>query len=205
MDHQTLLRPARADPGGADGEPHLLRDRTASSDLMIAVLRLAEAWRSRLTADFAQFRLNDARFAVLQAVEDAGDAGCSQTELARRLRNSESNISTLLNRMVSDNLVERRRSQTDRRKSLIRLSPNGAARLARARDQYRRAADDLLAGWPPSQCRKLIHQLTQLRDMLDAERDEPYFRGSPAIKQDAATTRTAPLLSQHPGTQSRLP
>src|SRR5262249_22136911 len=45
---------------------------------------------------------------------------------------SESNLSTLLERMGGDGLITRTRSQTDRRRSLIRVTPRGLAALARA-------------------------------------------------------------------------
>ncbi|WP_197532208.1 MarR family winged helix-turn-helix transcriptional regulator [Symmachiella macrocystis] len=156
---------------------------------MMTVLQLAEAWRTQLTTDFAQCRLNDARFAVLQAIEEADPTGCSQKELARQLRNSESNISTLLDRMVTDGLVERRRSQSDRRKSLIRLSEKGAARLNQARDVYHRSAGDLLADWPLSQCRNLTDQLRQLHGVLDSADGSPRHNES-TMNSQASTSPT---------------
>ena len=172
---------------------------------MVAVLRLAEAWRARLAEDFAECQLNDARFAVLQAIADAGGEGCSQTELARRLRNSESNVSTLLNRMVSDGLVERRRSTADRRKSLIRLSGKGAARLARASALYRRSAGNLLGPWPSSQRRQLIRQLNQLHDVLDAADNEAGPGTTSSVCQDAVAVKTVSPKSLPTEIQSRLP
>jgi len=173
MDQQTLPRPTQARSNDDNSDLPSAPSPGTSCELMIAVLQLAEAWRARLTTDFAQCRLNDARFAVLQAIEEADAAGCSQTELARQLRNSESNISTLLDRMVADGLVERRRSQSDRRKSLIRLSEKGTTRLSHAREAYYRSAGDLLADWPRSQCRILTDQLRQLYNVLDSGNNRP--------------------------------
>lgn len=203
MDRQTLINGrSGTDSGGSVCPPHLAIESFAtSSDLMTAALRLADAWRSKLAADFAPLELNDARFAVLQAVDESGDAGCSQTDLARRLRNSESNVSTLLNRMVADNLVERRRCKTDRRKSVIRLTQQGAARLALARDEYRRAAEGLINDWPPSQRQLWMRQLTQLCDALDAEEVQPDTTWStpPHHAESSMRSRVKPALSLHPG------
>ncbi|QDT46890.1 Transcriptional regulator SlyA [Symmachiella dynata] len=195
MDQQTLFRPISGPSDKDTSDLPCVSSPGTSSELMMTVLQLAEAWRTQLTTDFAKCRLNDARFAVLQAIEEADPDGCSQKELARQLRNSESNISTLLDRMVTDGLVERRRSQSDRRKSLIRLTEKGAARLNQARDVYHRSAGDLLADWPLSQCRNLTDQLRQLHGVLDSAVESPCHNESTMNSLDSTRSKLASPLS----------
>jgi DNA-binding MarR family transcriptional regulator len=100
------------------------------AELIDLILRSAHLLRIVLAPALAELGLNDARWAVLQAVQAGGTAGCSQTELAQELQHSESNISTLLERMRADGLVTRERSAFDRRKSLVQLTPGGQELLA---------------------------------------------------------------------------
>ena len=71
------------------------------------ILRSAHRIRGVLAAHFAEFGLSDARFAVLQIVRDALPRGCTQTELAERLQQSESSVSTLVDRMRAADLLYR--------------------------------------------------------------------------------------------------
>src|SRR5262249_16848456 len=108
---------------------------------------------------------------------------CSQTELATYLLQSESNLSTLLDRMKKDGLISRVRSQSDRRVALIGLSAVGREALARA-DQARqrvatpfiRAVDERLEAALSEALellrRKLEHTLgvaSRMRTTIDAE------------------------------------
>jgi len=144
----------------ANGEPLVC-------ELPSTLLRLAAAWRTRLAEGLAESGINESRFALLRSIRDMGDEGASQTELAGDLRLSESNISTLLDRMVTDGLVERRRSQRDRRKSLVRLTDCGARLLALGEESHHCAASDLFAGWSQPECQKLLRQLSRLQQTLD--------------------------------------
>jgi DNA-binding MarR family transcriptional regulator len=77
--------------------------------------------------------VNEARFVVLDALRRHRPNGCSQTTLASELKQSESNLSTLLDRMSKDGLIERRRHPHDRRKCLIALTHGGELLLTKAR------------------------------------------------------------------------
>ncbi len=96
------------------------------------LLRTAECLTALLQAPTADAGLNEPRYNVLAILRRKEAAGCSQTELADDLLQSESNLSTLLERMRRDGLISRVRSETDRRKALIELTPAGSEAVARA-------------------------------------------------------------------------
>ena len=103
------------------------------------LLRTAECLKALLQAPTANAGLNESRYNVLDALRRKPSATCSQTELATYLLQSESNLSTLLDRMKKDGLISRVRSESDRRVALIGLSTAGRDALARA-DQARHRA-----------------------------------------------------------------
>lgn len=103
-----------------------------AGDVGELLLRAGVCVESLLAEPTAATGLNEARFQVLAAIHRRGRDGCSQTELAGHLLQSESNLSTLLERMRLDGLVVRERSATDRRRSVIRLTECGAETLRQA-------------------------------------------------------------------------
>ncbi|HEV8002823.1 MAG TPA: MarR family transcriptional regulator, partial [Planctomycetaceae bacterium] len=97
-------------------------EQVKPAEIVSDILRSAHRIRGVLAAHFAEFGLSDARFAVLQIVRDALPRGCTQTELAERLQQSESSVSTLVDRMRAADLLYRLRSKSDRRKCLLVLT-----------------------------------------------------------------------------------
>jgi DNA-binding MarR family transcriptional regulator len=100
-----------------------------SSLLFDTLMRVSQTMRLRFNEWLARFELNDGRYAVLKVLAGALDRGCSQAELAEQLGQSESNISTMIERMQRDDLVNRLRSDADRRKRVLFISPAGRSIL----------------------------------------------------------------------------
>ncbi len=103
--------------------------RTENTERAVTVvsslLRVSQLLRSLTTAHYAEFGLNDVRHSVLHTIRSFEPDGCSQAELAAALRQSESNICTLVDRMRTDGLLYRQRSKEDRRKRILLISERG--------------------------------------------------------------------------------
>jgi len=115
-----------------------------AAEIVDLLLRSAHLLRTILTAHFSEFGLNDVRHAVLSRVRAASPVGCSQTELAEQLNQSESSISMLVERMRNDGLLYRLRSKTDRRKRVLMLTPQGRQVLEQIDSCHNRRMDNLL-------------------------------------------------------------
>jgi DNA-binding MarR family transcriptional regulator len=102
---------------------------TNSTTLLDTLLRVSQIVRVRFNEWLAEFDLNDGRYTVLQTLATAGNNGFSHAELAERLGQSESNVSTLIERMQRDGLVDRSRSEADRRKRVLLISSRGRSAL----------------------------------------------------------------------------
>lgn len=116
----------------------------ASGGVAMLLARTANCLAALLQGPTATAGLNESRFNVLDALRRIPGGTCTQTELANRLLQSESNLSTLLERMRHDELISRVRSETDRRKSLIGLTRAGRDALARADLARSRATAEIL-------------------------------------------------------------
>lgn len=108
------------------------------------VMRAAHRLRAILNSHFGQFELTDIRYAVLQAIRETASNGCSQKDLSNRLNQTESSISTLIERMRQSGLLYRLPSTVDRRRKVLLLSELGRETLAKAEEIHSRRMAALL-------------------------------------------------------------
>jgi MarR family transcriptional regulator, lower aerobic nicotinate degradation pathway regulator len=81
-------------------------------------------------------------FAVLSALAEQGAA--SQAALGRRLWIDRSDLHAILSELERDGFVARVRDETDRRRNLVELTPDGGAALERLEIRVQAAQDELL-------------------------------------------------------------
>jgi DNA-binding MarR family transcriptional regulator len=133
------------------------------------LVRTAACLTALLQGPTAAAGLNESRYNVLDSLRRIPGATCTQTELAARLLQSESNLSTLLERMRQDELISRVRSETDRRKSLIGLTRAGLDALDRADLARSRATANIFKSLDESQQAALCAALGLLLQRCENE------------------------------------
>src|SRR5919202_3633089 len=132
----TNLETARP-PAGV----RLPEELVASTAFLIK--RLGFAAKDRAIAAYEQAGLNPYHHAVL-AVLDEGTRE-TQGAIADALGYDRGQLVGLLDELEKRSLVERRRDPADRRRHIVRLTPNGKRALAKLRGLARQLEDDLLA------------------------------------------------------------
>ncbi|QDT56863.1 transcriptional repressor MprA [Caulifigura coniformis] len=141
--------------------------RTSSSaGLVQRLLSAAHGLERRFDDCFSPLGLNLTRAEVLAYVARHGSDGCAQTDLAAALRLSESNICTLIERMRADGWLLRMRSNVDRRKSIVMLSPRGLDVMDELLESRRRQAAELLGALETGQLETLNRLLDAVLDSL---------------------------------------
>lgn len=161
-----------------------------SRNLIELILAASDCLRELLAPELIRHGVNDARFMVMRAICDSPAGECSQTELARSLKQSEANVSTLLERMRVDELVTREKSPLDRRRSVIRLTERGRWLLASAASDYIHRAGELLSGVAASEAQALSTSFSALLMLWEHELSHQGHPGAVAGKIGAAS---APL------------
>lgn len=139
-------------------------DRTAK--VVTAVMRAAELLRSLLTSDFSSLGITGARYAALKIIAQSSVGGCSQSELAARLKQSESSVSGLVSRMRDDGLLFRLHCKQDQRKHVLLLSEQGRQLLVRCNASYRRRMQHVLSQFDADLIQQLTDQMECLVDGL---------------------------------------
>ena len=187
MDHPHFSLAVR--PESADSlQPN---DAVAKGELGELLMRAAHLLEQVFAIPGPETELNEARFSVLSALEKRSAAGCSQTELATSLRQSESNLSTLLERMRIDGLIHRERSLSDRRKSRVHMTTQGAVALNRARAHRGASLAPMLQSIPPQLIELVTTGLVDLVRVLEARLAEVSVATDP-IKESRRTGKCVP-------------
>lgn len=133
-----------------------------SAEIVDRVLKSSHRLRSALASHFAEFDLSDVRFSVLRFLHDSEPNGCTQSELAQRLDQSESSISTLVKRMRDSGLLYRLRSTIDKRKWALKLTESGRNHYQSAQNCHAKRMGELLGGFDPDELKQLAGLLDKL-------------------------------------------
>lgn len=114
----TLAAPTEATAGE---HPHHTRELRLWLRMLTATNLVQAELRSRFRERFATTL---PRFDVLAQLDKTPD-GLTLGELSRRMMVSNGNVTGLVERLVEDGLIERRRAANDRRSAIVRLTGRG--------------------------------------------------------------------------------
>jgi DNA-binding MarR family transcriptional regulator len=120
---------------------------------------LARRIRVRAESSLRPLGLRPRHLVALTILRDHVDV--TQQSLAAVLQIDRTNLVGLLNDLERDGLIERRRSDEDRRRHIVHLTDLGAERLAEAEFALAAAEAEVLVGLEPEQ-REALYGLLQL-------------------------------------------
>lgn len=182
--------PVRSDQRSASAA---LSQPCESTDFVESILRVSQQIRRLLNEQLEVCDLNDVRYAVLSTVSRSAErGGCSQSELAARLDQSESSVSMLIDRMRADRLLHRLHAPTDRRRRRLVLTEEGRDLIQRANRVYAGFVDALLCAFDGEP--GLKYQLNKLSATLG----EPGFAASLRHVSTQSVDATPPADSRQP-------
>jgi DNA-binding MarR family transcriptional regulator len=153
----------------SDEHPSPQSERLPAEQLIDQIQRAAQILKNRLAEHFQTFGLNEIRYSVIRMVHEAAPHGCSQTDLADALDQSESSISTLVERMRTDNLIYRLRSKLDRRKRVLILTERGQSILQQIEQCHAERLEQMMKNFGPEQRLRLSQLLDELLSHLDVK------------------------------------
>lgn len=116
---------------------------------------LNQAFRRRI----AHLELTPDQFTVLRTLLESDPAGPTQRELTVAMSSDPNTVASLLRRMESAGLVERRPHETDRRARRIHLLPTGRRRYEAARNIALALQGEVLAVLPEQEREKFLENL----------------------------------------------
>ena len=170
METEDLLIPESVCLPVGPGNSTPLPASESNGDSVVELLQVAaDAIRELLAPCLTTHSLNDARFTIMRAIQCSPAGECSQSELARCLKQSEANVSTLLDRMRGDALVSREKSPLDRRRSIVRLTERGTVLLCQAEQEYATRSREVLRSFAVYEIQSFREQLRQFITVCETE------------------------------------
>jgi DNA-binding MarR family transcriptional regulator len=131
--------------------------------LWIRMLRVQRTIEAELRERLARrFDTTLPRFDVMAALYRVPD-GMLMSDLSRFLLVSNGNVTGIVDRLVSDGLVQRARRNGDRRTSVVRLTRAGHTFFRRMATVHQRWVDELLDGVSSRDARRLASMLETFR------------------------------------------
>ena len=118
--------------------------------------------------------LTPLQYVVLGALESGGEM--DQNRLGGLTALDRTTVGTVLSKLAGRGLVERRRSDTDKRFNAITLTDDGRALLARAVPAVADAQARILAPLAPDDRDRFLHYLQQVADGNNQESRAPLRR-----------------------------
>jgi DNA-binding MarR family transcriptional regulator len=134
--------------------------RNAETQVWHALLAIHGSVFSRLSRALSrEFGITLAKYDVLAQLYRVPE-GLTQSDLSRQLKVTGGNVTGLVRRLISDGLISRETSASDRRAFVVQLTGKGRSVYLSARERH----DALLAGFFDAVA---PDRLTEIRTMLD--------------------------------------
>jgi|SRR5436190_2471443 len=157
----AVTTPSTPAPGSV---PKLPDELVASTTFLLK--RLGFATKERAMSAYEQAGLHPSHYAILLVLDEGSRE--TQGSIADALGYDRGQLVGLLDELEEKSLVERRRDPKDRRRHLVRLTPDGKRTLRRLRSLARQIEDEFLEPLDERERTNLHALLLRL-----AERHEP--------------------------------
>lgn len=105
------------------------------------------------------------RFDLMAQLDRAPD-GMKMSELSRHMMVTNGNITGITDQLERDGLVERSKVATDRRSSIIKLTPKGQRAFRKMAQSHEEWIQTLMAGLPASTHESLFEGLAELKQLI---------------------------------------
>jgi DNA-binding MarR family transcriptional regulator len=139
--------------------------QSPGQEAKLAILKTADTIRREMLRIVAPHGLSMEQYNVLRILRGAGCDGLPTLEVAARMIEQTPAITRLIDKLEAKGLVERVRSQTDRRQVYCRISRAGLKLLADL-DEPVREANDRIGGLSKAEIRGLVSSLEKIRESL---------------------------------------
>lgn len=153
-------------------------------DVLVAVRRIIRAVNVQSKWVAKKCGLTTPQVVILQAVRDLGEVTAAR--VAEQVDLSPATVATVMDRLEKRDLIERYRSDTDRRIVHSRLTPFGQKSLDKAPPLLSKNFIDTFSGLKSSDQKKAIQTLEYVAQMLNGDDND----AEPHIDPGASTARS---------------
>jgi DNA-binding MarR family transcriptional regulator len=149
----------------ARGRPH--GSPSDAQDVLVALRRIIRATDMHSKQVLKISGLTVPQVIVLQSVHDLGEV--TTGEISKRVSLSQATVTSILDRLEARGLIERYRSNADRRVVHSRLTKEGRALLRKAPPLLHERFVDAFDGLSPAKRDRIVATLREVAEMMGAE------------------------------------
>lgn len=96
---------------------------TEALNSYIKLIRAAESLNSKINLDLSEFGLTESQFGVMDALYHLGPM--KQKDLGKKILKSGGNITMVINNLEKQGMVQRKKSENDKRQFIVNLTSSG--------------------------------------------------------------------------------
>jgi DNA-binding MarR family transcriptional regulator len=137
--------------------------QSVQEEVVLSMLRTADQLAAPMTEVLRAAKLSFSQYNVLRILRGAGGKGLPCGEIADRMVRRDPDLTRLLDRLETADLVARSRGTSDRRVVMARITDEGLALLDTLDGKVRTAVESTLSHMPGT-------RLEALRDLLEEAR-----------------------------------
>ena len=137
-----------------------------SSEALLSVMRTAALLEHRVNELLRPFGITELQYNVLRILRGAGPDGWCGREISERLISKVPDVSRLLDRMESMQLIRRERDGTDRRHVTARITPKGLRLLDETTPELEAFERDRFGHLDAERLQQIIDGLADVRAAL---------------------------------------
>jgi DNA-binding MarR family transcriptional regulator len=137
-----------------------------SSEALLSVLRTAAQLEHRVNEILRPYGITELQYNVLRILRGAGARGSCGRDIAERLVSKVPDVSRLLDRMESMQLLRRERDDTDRRQVTARITPRGLRVLDEATPKLEAFERERFGHLDAERLQHVIDGLADIREAL---------------------------------------
>lgn len=145
---------------------------SARQEAYLALQRTTDLASRPVEKVFSKWGLTPEQYNVLRILRGAEPKGLPTLEIGRRMITRASNVTRIIDRLESKQLVERRRETQDRRVVRIRISREGLRLLDEMQDSVVEATQSAIDGLTEQDAQRLVLLLEKIRVGLSGSEAE---------------------------------
>jgi len=141
---------------------HGWADAAEGMTVVTSVMRAQQLLLARIEATLKPFQLTFARFELLRLIAFTHDGRVPLTRAVKRLQVHPATVTSAVDRLVKDGLVERERHPDDGRAAVLTITDAGRELVERATDALNRVFADI--GMPQEDAVELVRIIARFRE-----------------------------------------
>lgn len=141
---------------------------TMEHEAALSIYLTGDLIKKRAREFFKSYNITDVQFNVMDLLnnESPKGGGLIQAQLGRMMVVKRSNVTSILDRMERDGLVERIDVPGDRRYNEVRLTDKGRSVVTMVKDSYMSGVEELLSALSEGEIASLMDMLGRIRKRI---------------------------------------